>query len=120
MKASAPTKTSSRAPKTLGKSLKGWLSLGVFVVVGLFGVFSLLGENGLLEIFRLKAMHAQIESENHKLLIEQQALHEEIVRLQDPKYLEYMAREELGMIGPKEYFILLDTSEDTPEIKTNL
>lgn len=82
-------------------------------IVGLFGFFSLFGKNGLLEILRLKNMHTQVTQENLRLEEQQQALQQEIVRLHDPKYIEFLAREELGMIGENEYFILLDTNSES-------
>ena len=35
----------------------------------------------------------------------------EVQRLQDPRYLEYLARERFGYMRPNEVFILLDTPQ---------
>lgn len=96
----------------LGPSIRRAFVFGALAIVGLFGILSLFGENGVIDMIRLKTMQHQIEAENQRLMDKQQALLDERARLQDPHYVEFLAREQLGMLKPNEVFIILDESPD--------
>ncbi len=66
------------------------------------------GENGLLELFDLRAQVAEQEAENSKLTQRNQRLLAEVEELKDSrKAVEERARFDLGMIGQDETFIWL-------------
>jgi len=65
----------------------------------IFGAFTFLGEKGILNLLRLKKEVARIKEKNCRLEEENQKLKEEVKRLQnDKRYIEEIARKELGMV----------------------
>ncbi len=79
-----------------------FLTLLTGVVIVLFLVITF--ENrGLLDVYRLKQEMARLEKENNRLQKEITELRRTADRLMhDAKYLESVAREELGMVGQDE------------------
>ena len=74
------------------------------VVVMLFMI--VLGNNGLADLRLLKNQHARLQQRNAQLAAENVQLRRQIDRLKhDPAYIESIARQELGMIGPAEIII---------------
>lgn len=79
--------------------------LGAFVAAGL----SAFDERGLQrserlrhEVERRERLNVSLARENQRLILEIQALHS------DPGHLEAVARDELGLVGPKEIVIRFD------------
>ena len=69
------------------------------------------GENGLLDLNRLKAERDILLQKNTALTQENLSLYREIERLKnDPEYVENVARQELGVIGKDE--VILKTPKD--------
>jgi cell division protein FtsB len=83
----------------------------IFIAVSVFLLFSLLffiifSEHGLVDLNILKKERDQLTEKNELLSLENLSLSEEIDRLQnDPKYIENIARQELGMVGRDELIL---------------
>jgi cell division protein FtsB len=79
------------------------LTVGSMFLLLFFVVF---GENGSIDLNRLKVERARLLQKNTELKQENISLYREIDRLKnDPKYLENVARQELGVIGKDEVII---------------
>lgn len=66
-------------------------------------VVIILGDNGLVELNRLRHTHQDLLETNARLTQENVQLYRAIDRLQnDPVFVETIARRELGMIRPDE------------------
>jgi cell division protein FtsB/cell division protein DivIC len=71
----------------------------ILVSLLIFGTLTFFGEKGILHLLRLQKEVAQIKDRNIKLEEENQKLREEVKRLQrDKRYIEEIARKELGMV----------------------
>jgi cell division protein FtsB len=94
------------------------LFLSAFLFLLVLGVFAFFGEKGILHLLRLKAELGRIRETNARLLEENQRLKEEVKRLQsDRRYIEEIARRELGLVKEGEILYRFDTSagpEKTP------
>ena len=80
----------------------------VFAIIGLFLLlmFTLFGENGLADLYRLKTERNVLLKKNDELIRENLSLYREIERLKnDPEYVENVARNELGVIAKDEVVI---------------
>ncbi len=85
--------------------------LSLFVALGLLTFF---GEKGLLRLFRLQKELEEIKGRNRKIEEENRKLREEVKRLQsDKRYIEEIARKELGLV--KEDEIIYQFDVDIPE-----
>ena len=79
-----------------------------FAIIVLFSLlmFTLYGENGLADLYRLKTERDILLKKNDELIRENLSLYREIERLKnDPEYVENVARNELGVIGKDEVVI---------------
>ena len=83
----------------------------IFISVAVVLLFSLLcfiifSEHGLVDLNTLKKERDQLVEKNELISDENLALSGEIDRLQhDPKYIESIARQELGMVGQDELIL---------------
>jgi cell division protein FtsB len=69
-------------------------------------LFIVFGENGLTDLYRLKTKRNRIVKQTDELTKKNLSLYREIERLKnDPKYVEDVARKELGVIGKDEVII---------------
>jgi cell division protein FtsB len=76
-----------------------------FVIATLFFLllFIIFGENGIVDLHMLKVKRDNLIKRNAVLSQENLSLYREIERLRnDPKYVENVARQELGLIGKDE------------------
>jgi len=83
----------------------------ILVVISLFilGSFTFFGEKGIFNLLRLRKEVARIKEVNSKLEEENQKLKEEVKRLQsDKRYIEEIARKELGMVKEREIIYRFD------------
>jgi cell division protein FtsB len=81
------------------------IPLGIIVLFSLL-MFTLFGENGLADFFRMKTQRDILLKQNDELIRENLSLYREIERLKnDPDYVENVARNELGVIGKDEVVI---------------
>jgi cell division protein FtsB len=82
--------------------------LFALVIIVLFSllIFTIFGENGLSDLYRIKTERDILLKKNDKLIRENLSLYREIERLKnDPEYVENVARNELGVIGKDEVVI---------------
>jgi cell division protein FtsB len=85
--------------------------LGVFLSIAGVLLFSLLffiifGEHGLIDLNTLKNEKDQLAEKSEQLNRKNLSLSVEIDRLKhDPKYIENVARQELGMVGEDELIL---------------
>jgi cell division protein FtsB len=91
----------------------------ILIGIGLVVVFSFLlliffGENTLLELNRLKKDRNVLIKKNEELVRQNDLMYNEINRLKhDAKYIENVARQELGMIGKNEIIFKIDNTKDS-------
>ena len=84
---------------------------GIFLSVAVVLLFSLLffiifGEHGFLDLNTLKKEKDQLAEKNEQLSHQNLSLSVEIDRLKhDPKYIENIARQELGMVAEDELIL---------------
>ncbi len=109
MKPTSGAKKPLRPRRHLTPLLKRFFLGGVLVILAGFGMLTFLSQNGILDLLRLKALYRNLQNENAGLMNQQTELRAELERLQDPRYLEYLARERFGYMRPNEVFILLDS-----------
>jgi cell division protein FtsB/cell division protein DivIC len=82
----------------------------ILVPLLIFGTLTFFGEKGILHLLRLQKEVAQIKDRNIKLEEENKKLREEVKRLQrDKRYIEEIARKELGMVKEGEIIYQFDT-----------
>jgi cell division protein FtsL len=75
------------------------LLLLILIPLLILGTLTFFGEKGILHLLRLQKEVTQIKDRNLKLEEENQKLKEEVKRLQrDKRYIEEIARRELGMV----------------------
>lgn len=89
------------------------LKVVVGILVLLILGFTIFGENGLVNLIRLKKRTQALAHKADRLKAKNQVLEEDIGRLKtDPAYIESLAREELGMVKPGELvFQFAETKE---------
>ncbi|MEE8397772.1 MAG: septum formation initiator family protein [Desulfobacterales bacterium] len=82
-----------------------FLALAILFLVSMFP-FIIFGENGLADLNLLREERDDIIEKNEMLTKENLAKYREIDRLKDdPKYIEDVARDELGMVKEGEVII---------------
>ena len=92
-----------------------WVPICVLGLLGLLGLI-VFGDNGLLDLQRLRHEKARLEVQNRQITQKNLSLYEEINRLKDdPRYIENVARQELGLIGKEE--VILRSTQEAPEEK---
>ncbi len=83
------------------------LAFVILAIVSLF-LFIIFGENGLADLHLLKIERDVLLKQNAELAKKNLDLYREIERLKnDPKYLESVARKELGVVGKDELIFKL-------------
>ena len=81
------------------------ISIVAFLLVSLF-FFIIFSEHGLMDLNLLKNEKNSLIQRNEQIARENLSLSVEISRLEnDPKYIENVARQELGMIGKDELIL---------------
>ena len=84
---------------------------GIFLSIAVLLLFSLLffiifGEHGFVDLNILKSQRNQLTATNEQLRRDNHAMSVEIDRLKhDPKYIENVARQELGMVAEDELIL---------------
>ena len=82
-----------------------FLSITVVLLFSLF-FFIIFGEHGLMDLNTLKKERDQLADKNGQLSQQNLSLSVEIDRLKhDPKYIENIARQELGMVAEDELIL---------------
>jgi len=78
----------------------------IFLLLSFFLLFIIWGDQGFIELYELKQEYQQLCEYSQSLEQENVNLHRLIERLKhDPKYVERIARTELGMIRDNEKII---------------
>ncbi len=83
-------------------------------VIALFNLMLLIvfGDNGLVEMHRLREKEQTMVQQNETLASENVSLYRAIGRLKnDPAFIESVARNELGMIGKDDVIVILPGSK---------
>jgi cell division protein FtsB/cell division protein DivIC len=92
------------------------LLLLILISLIVLGSLAFLGEKGIFNLLHLRKEVARIKEKNLQLEGENQRLKEEIKRLQsDKRYIEEIARKELGMVKEGEIIYQFDTSPKRKE-----
>jgi cell division protein FtsB len=87
---------------------KGLLLFFLFSFL-ILGYLTFFGEKGIFHLLRLQKELVRIQEANKKTEEENQKLREEVKRLQqDKRYIEEIARKELGMVKEGEILYLFD------------
>ena len=82
----------------------------ILILLLILGILTFFGEKGILHLLRLRKEVVRIKERNIKLEEENQKLKEEVKRLQsDKRYIEEIARKELGMVKEGEIIYQFDT-----------
>ena len=82
----------------------------------ILGSLTFFGEKGIFNLLHLRKEVVRIKERNSQLEEENQKLKEEIKRLQgDKRYIEEIARKELGMVKEGEIIYQFDTSPKRKE-----
>jgi cell division protein FtsB len=90
--------------------------LFLFLILGFLTFF---GDKGILHLLRLQKELARIKELNIKMEVENLKLKEEVRRLQHEKrYIEEIARRELGMVKEGEIIYQFDLPDDKKEHHT--
>lgn len=85
----------------IGKGKKYFIPLLLFVVI--IVLLTIFGDRGLVRVYKLSKENNSMKDYNAKIKAENSAMREEIERLKtDDKYIEMIARKELGMVGKDE------------------
>ena len=84
--------------------------LFILIFLLILGIFTFFGEKGIFNLLQIQKEVARIKEKNLKLEEENQKLKEEVKRLQsDKRYIEEIARKELGMVKEGEIIYRFDT-----------
>ncbi|MEK7841998.1 MAG: septum formation initiator family protein [Deltaproteobacteria bacterium] len=75
----------------------------LLIVIAIISLLTIFGDRGLVRIYKLSKERDSIKTYNEKIKEENTAMRDEIKRLKtDDKYIETIARKELGMVGKNE------------------
>jgi len=79
------------------------------------------GDKGILEVYQMKQRLDDLEDANRKLTAENRELVDQIERLQnDPREIERIARDELGLVGDDEMiYRFSDKKDDAGDLGTD-
>jgi cell division protein FtsL len=87
--------------------------LFILILLLLLGIFTFFGEKGIFNLLRAQKEVARIKEKNTKLEEENQKLREEVKRLKtDRRYIEEIARKELGMVKEGEIIYQFDEKKN--------
>ena len=79
----------------------------------IFGFFTFFGDKGIIHLLRLQKELVRIKDANVKIEEENRKLREEVKRLQyEKRYIEEIARKELGMVKEGEVIYQFDAPQD--------
>ena len=75
----------------------------LLIVISIIALLTIFGDRGLIRIYKLSKERDSIKTYNEQIREENAAMKDEIHRLKtDDKYIEIIARKELGMVGKNE------------------
>ena len=80
-----------------------WLIYLFSALIVLLALITVIGERGVLHLWRLRGEQSRLDEQNFRLQKENEALRQRIYRIRnDNAYLEKLAREELNLVRPGE------------------
>jgi cell division protein FtsB len=80
-----------------------WLIYLFSALIVLLALITVIGERGVLHLWRLRGEQNRLDEQNFRLQKENEALRQRIYRIRnDNAYLEKLAREELNLVRPGE------------------
>ena len=89
---------------TFSCDLKSWFWILWLLGTVAFATWSWVGENSFQQVWKLRSLRKALERENQILQNENGQLINEIMLIErNPEFLEWIARERLGMIGKDEW-----------------
>ena len=116
--AETPKPTPRRKPETAPRALTSarrtrMVQLALFALAAVITIDSFVGEKGLLQTFRARREHAQLEASIGRLRSENARLRDHARRLkEDPATIEEEARRKLGLVKPGEVLVIVrDTAK---------
>ena len=75
----------------------------LLIIITIIGLLTIFGDKGLVRIYKLSKERDSIKAYNEQIKEENTAMKDEIQRLKtDNKYIEIIARKDLGMVGKNE------------------
>jgi len=84
----------------------------------IFGFFTFFGDKGIIHLLRVQKEWVRIKEANVKIEEENRKLREEVKRLQfEKRYIEEIARKELGMVKEGEVIYQFDYPEEKKNSK---
>jgi len=84
----------------------------------IFGFFTFFGDKGIIHLLRVQKEWVRIKEANVKIEEENRKLREEVKRLQfEKRYIEEIARKELGMVKEGEVIYQFDSPEEKKNSK---
>lgn len=108
------------AMNRVAEKKKNWGVLLLAGIILLIWFFSLFGEKGVIKIIQLRRERDQILTDVSRIQTENKKLQEEIKRLrEDPRYLESVARNDLGLIKDNEILFIFEDKGVAKEKKKN-
>jgi len=85
-----------------------WIARTVWLLAAVVWGYVAVGPNGWLDLRGLRGENARLAAEAADLAAENAAMRTEIEAIKhDPRRLEMLARQELGMLRPDEYLVIL-------------
>ena len=85
----------------------------VLLLFLVFGFFTFFGDKGIIHLLRLQQEWSRIKEANAKIEEENRKLREEVKRLQyEKRYIEEIARKELGMVKEGEVIYQFEPPND--------
>ena len=115
----APAETPERRPRQRRKtdmrpgsertaSRTRMVQFALFAVAAVITIDALVGEKGLLQTFRARREHAQLEASISRLQYDNSRLRDYARRLkEDPATIEEEARRKLGLVKPGEVLVIV-------------
>ena len=115
---------SEEKPVVSAKETEEWLSLFTMVLIAGFGavmlVISVIGSYGINATYKLEAYEQKLTQQIESMRIEKTLKNEEINALKtNPKYIELIARKNLGLVHASELIYCLPPSETNSFHKDN-
>jgi cell division protein FtsB len=100
---------------------KNILFVLAIVTMCLMLLFIVFGVNGLSDLYRLRKQKENLAQKNDELKKENISFYREIERLKhDPRYVEDVARKELGVIGKDEVIIKVKPKQSVSNKNRNI
>jgi cell division protein FtsB len=91
---------------------RDWTLYSLASLILLLSVYTIVGERGVVHLWRLRGEKAKLDEQNFRLQKENEDLRQRIARLRhDDLYLEKIAREELNLVRPGEVIYRFAASE---------